>query len=128
MREVSVRPSLTTLVLLTVLTLFGQADAQRPTSPLRPIQQNGKWGYIDGTGKIVIKPQFVWAEEFSEGLAAFENDHGKHGYIDERGAVVIEPKFDNWTDFSEGLAAVSIDFKWGYIDRTGNWAIQPQFG
>jgi hypothetical protein len=30
-------------------------------------------GYIDKTGKIIIKPQFTKAEEFSEGLAAVLN-------------------------------------------------------
>lgn len=103
------------------------AQVNHSTARLRPIQQNGKWGYIDSTGKIVIRPQFVWAEEFSEGLAAIENENGKHGYIDETGALVIEAKFENWTNFWEGLAAVSIDFEWGYIDKTGKWAIPPQF-
>jgi hypothetical protein len=124
------KTSLTVFVpIVLTLSLFTHAHAQRSSqSPtLRPIQQNGKWGYIDSTGKIVVKPQFVSAEEFSEGLAAFENEHGKHGFIDESGTVVIEPKFDNWTDFSEGLAAVSVDLEWGYIDKTGNWAIKPQF-
>src|SRR5689334_733438 len=125
------RTSLKTLTvsLVFICTCIFTVDAQSTKSSprLRPIQQNGKWGYIDSSGKIVIKPQFVWAEEFSEGLAAFENDDGKHGYIDESGAVVIEPKFDNWTNFSEGLAAVSVDLEWGYIDRTGKWAIAPQF-
>jgi WG repeat protein len=104
------------------------ALAQSPQTPsLRPVQQDGKWGYIDSSGKIAIKPQFASAEEFSEGLAAIENEDGKYGYIDVTGRVVIEPKFDNCTDFSEGLAAVSLDFEWGYIDKTGNWAIPPQF-
>lgn len=117
------------LTLLIVLTFSFPAYEQSPlrTVQLRPVQQNGKWGYIDNNGKILVKPQFIWAEEFSEGLAAFENEDGKHGYIDETGAVVIEPKFDNWTEFSEGLAAVSVDFEWGYIDKSGKWAIPPQF-
>src|SRR6266404_4997386 len=118
-----------TLLTLFVLTFCCLANAQTTARPpqLRPIQQDGKWGYIDSTGKIVVKPQFAWAEEFSEGLAAFENEDGKHGYIDETGRVVIAPKFDNWTEFSEGLAAVSVDFEWGYIDKTGKWAIPPHF-
>jgi hypothetical protein len=115
----------TQLIFLTgaLYSVAAQTNAPR----LRPIQVNGKWGYIDSTGKVVIKPQFAWAEEFSEGLAAFENEDGKHGYVDETGKIVIEAKFDNWTEFSEGLAAVSVDFEWGYIDKTGKWAITPQF-
>lgn len=131
MKTPALTTSLTLLIVLAIVALtcsglaLGQSVSRSPR--LRPIQQNGKWGYIDNTGKIVIKPQFAWAEEFSEGLAGFENEDGKHGYIDETGKIVIEPKFDNWTDFSEGLAAVSVDFEWGYIDKTGGWAIQPQF-
>src|SRR5262249_23662536 len=106
---------------------WGQGQSARSVSRLRPIQQSGKCGYVDSTGKVVIEPQFSWAEEFSEGLAAFENEDGKHGYIDETGKIVIEPKFENWTNFSEGLAAVSVDFEWGYIDKSGKWAIAPQF-
>ena len=119
----------TSLALFVAIAFCGLANAQSPSRApqLRPIQQDGKWGYIDGTGRIVIKPQFAWAEEFSEGLAAFENEEGKHGYIDDTGKIVIEPKFDSWTEFSEGLAAVSVDFEWGYIDKTGKWAIPPQF-
>lgn len=125
-----VKASLTAVFsIVLTLSFFTHAYAQRSNQspPLRPIQQNGKWGYIDSTGKIVIKPQFVWAEEFSEGLASFQNEDGMHGYIDESGTVVIEPKYDSVTDFSEGLAAVSLDFGWGYIDKTGNWAIEPKF-
>ena len=121
----------TKFVVLTILIFscrgFNYAQSTSAIPQLRPIQQNGKWGYIDNAGKVVVKPQFAWAEEFSEGLAAFENEDGKHGYIDETGKIVIEPKFDNWTEFSEGLAAVSVDFEWGYIDKTGKWAIPPQF-
>jgi len=117
------------VIILLALTSQARAhnQAAQPPLRLRPIQENNKWGYIDSAGTITIKPQFFWAEEFSEGLAAFENEDGKHGYIDETGKIVIEPKFDNWTNFSEGLAAVSVGFEWGYIDKTGKWAIPPQF-
>jgi hypothetical protein len=30
-------------------------------------------------------------------------------------------------DFSEGLASVLVDGKWGYIDKTGQIEIEPQF-
>ena len=121
-------PRISFIVSLVFIFSFGvNAQSTDSATTPRPIQQNGKWGYIDRTGKIVIKTQFVWAEEFSDGLAAFESEDGKHGYIDESGAIVIEPKFDNWTNFSEGLAAVSIDFAFGYIDKTGKWAIPAQF-
>jgi hypothetical protein len=30
-------------------------------------------------------------------------------------------------EFSEGLARVQVGEKWGFIDKTGNLVIQPQF-
>lgn len=58
----------------------------------------GKWGYIDKTGKYVIKPKFDFANDFVEGLAYInvgcsfdeeigENTGGKWGYVDKKGAV-----------------------------------------
>src|SRR5258708_7148845 len=110
------RPTILVFILVCAagLASFGhQSPEKEPTKLiLRPFQQNGRWGYLDNTGKIVIKPQFYWAEEFSEGLAAFENDDGDYGYVNETGKIIIEPIFDNWTSFSEGLAAVSKDYRW----------------
>lgn len=43
--------------------------AQNAWEGLLPIQQGGKWGYINRSGEVVIKPQFDSAEPFAEGLA-----------------------------------------------------------
>lgn len=113
-------------ILLSLVFVIG-VFAQETGLKLRPVQKDGKWGYIDKTGKIVIKPQFYWVEEFSEGLAAFETEDSKHGYIDETGKVLVEPKLDRAEPFSEGLAPVAIDFEWGFIDKTGKIVIPFQF-
>jgi hypothetical protein len=86
----------------------------------------GKWGYIDKTGKYVIKPEFDFATEFSEGMAQVQNG-GKFGYIDKTMQYVIQPEFEVARVFSEGLAAVKSGDKWGYIDRTGKYVIKPEF-
>ena len=54
------------------------------------------WGYIDSTGKIVIKHQFIWAYPFFEGIAVVSLD-GKDGYIDLTGTLIIKPLFVNST-------------------------------
>lgn len=113
------------LILVGCLHLF--VIAQEISPKLRPIQKDGKWGFIDKTGKIIIEPQFYWVEEFSEGLAAFETEDSKHGYIDETGKVIVEPKLDRAEPFSEGLAPVAIDFEWGFIDKTGKIIIPLQY-
>src|SRR5438552_1932761 len=40
-----------------------------------------KYGFIDRSGKVIIKPQFDLTFQFSEGLAAIQIK-GKWGYID----------------------------------------------
>jgi hypothetical protein len=42
--------------------------------------------------------------------------------------MVIKPWFDRAGDFGDnGLAAVKLDGKWGYINETGDFVIEPQF-
>ena len=36
------------------------------------VKKDGKWGFIDNNGKVVIEPQFRNVSAFGEGLAWFE--------------------------------------------------------
>lgn len=40
---------------------------------------------------------------------------------------VIQPQFDGVRNFKNGYAAAKLDDKWGIIDKTGIWVIQPVF-
>lgn len=100
-----------------------------------------QWGYSDEAGRVVIKPQFSGAKNFSEGLAlvwtggipltdAFVKSFVKMGYIDTTGRWVISSRFEYYffDDFSEGLVPFRKVFdKWGYMDKTGKIAIRPRF-
>jgi hypothetical protein len=55
------------------------------------IFKNGKFGFIDRSGKVVIEPQFDWVEDFSEGLALVSSN-GTKGFIDKAGKWVLVPK------------------------------------
>lgn len=119
------------------------------------VVQNGKYGYIDHEGKIVIRPQFVWAEDFWRGLGTVyvcghyvsidssgtllplritveghleaRKKDDKFGFVDAAGTFIIAPAFDDVLPFSEGLAAVRSGEKWGFIDASGHLVIPPQF-
>ena len=39
------------------------ADEDPVRTELYPVLVDGKWGYIDETGELVIKPQFDYARE-----------------------------------------------------------------
>ena len=72
---------------------YGQERNLEEPRPLFPVIQNGKWGYIDRTGKIVIPPLFDGTGGFSEGLANVKIGD-KWGFIDKTGRYVIKPQFD----------------------------------
>lgn len=90
------------------------------------ITQNGKYGYIDHTGKMIIEPKFDFAWNFTEVLARVMIN-GNFAYIDKRGNSLINPQYDDAVDFKEGLARVRVGSKWGYIGQAGNIVIKPQF-
>lgn len=85
-----------------------------------------KYGYIDKTGMLVIKPQFDKAYPFREGLAPVKIGE-KIGFINKQGEFVIEALFDQTYGFHEGLAPVCINGKYGFINKKGEFVIKPQF-
>jgi hypothetical protein len=89
-----------------------------------PVQ--GKCGYINLDGKLVIPAQFSHASDFVDGLAAVKQ--GNHwGFINLEGTIAIAPQFDRVSDFRDGLAIAQVNGKQGFIDRSGKWAIEPRF-
>jgi hypothetical protein len=101
-------------------TVQGEGDLQAFTN------HEGKYGFRDCKGTVMIEPQYEIAGGFSEGLAAVAMNR-EWGYIDISGKTVIEFKYDAALNFSDGLAAVSENGLWGYIDKTGNTVIPCQF-
>ncbi len=107
-------------------------SAERFWDGLAAVTVKGEVGYIDKTGASVIKPKYEKGGRFSEGLAAVVVN-GRVGFIDRTGALAIAAKFyDDGRvtsfSFSRGLFPASLDGKkWGYIDKTGRWALQPQY-
>ena len=81
---------------LAAALLCAAALAEPPAAapaPLFPVVKDGKWGYVDRAGKVVVSPRFDAAERFSEGLAPVRQ--GKQlGYADATGALVLVPAAD----------------------------------
>lgn len=90
--------------------------------------ENGKHGYLDASGNVVIPPEFDFAYSFSEELALVAIEW-KWGYIDKSGAVVIPLQFEHAHSFENGIAIVGLitsdGEKYGCIDRTGRFVLPP---
>ena len=93
---------------------------------LAAIKRNGKWGFIDKTGKLVIPCVYDAVDEFHDGLARVNKD-GKLGFIDKTGKVVIPLEYDAIGIFHEGLASVKNNGKYGFIDTTGKVVIPFEY-
>lgn len=100
--------------------------------------------YIDHSGRVAIHlADRNHRMSFSEALAPFESENQLWGFIDTKGKTSISAVFDRVEPFSNGLACVctgakhshhggfsGTDFsaaKYGYVDRTGSFAILPKF-
>jgi hypothetical protein len=110
-----------------------QADtSSSKTEALFPYYDSakGKFGYINKSGKVVVKAKYDAAEEFSEGLAVVgkKDSYGDmaYGYIDTTGKVAIKLKYGEAKNFSEGYAAVRKGNEgWGFINTKGKFVIKP---
>lgn len=94
-------------------------------SELTYAEMDKKVGFVDSSGKWVIKPQFDKARAFSDGLAPVAN--GKTwGYINEKGEMIVEPQFRDAEVFSDGRAPVK-EKDWGFIDTSGKLVIPMEY-
>lgn len=111
-------------------TLLGNQLVRKPTKAfgrLLAFPQGNRYGYVNVLGEFAIEPQFVLANEFSEGLASVSMDGQTTGFINRLGEVVIAPQFAYAGNFVQGVANVGLPnpdadqpFVVAYIDRRGN--------
>lgn len=90
------------------------------------------YGYINTDFEVVIKPQYLYADRFSENLAAVCMNE-KLAYLDKSGTIVIQTELDYYPDFetdynsliedrrfSDGYAYMYTEDGHYFIDRSGN--------
>jgi len=103
----------------------------KSADPLYRFVKDGKAGYIDQAGKVVIPPTLEpygnYGSEFHDGLLEISVSDGR--YVDRTGKVVVDPGLFRGWDFSEGLAVAmkKNENLWGFIDTSGKFAISPRF-
>ncbi|MEQ1765164.1 MAG: WG repeat-containing protein [Pyrinomonadaceae bacterium] len=133
--------------LVLTMSVLIVAQQRAKDDELFPVKVNGRFGYIDTKGRMVIRPQFDDAHRFQEGLAGVVMGGekrtgrdgyafylgGKFGYIDRTGKLVVPlGTFSFGRGFSEGLAEVNVngckgENCTGYANKVGKLAIKNQF-
>lgn len=101
-----------------------------------------KCGFKNTEGKIVVRAEYDFCGDFSEGMAYLLKQNLKAdsdgayylGYVNSAGKLVIPVDIEadyGWMldprDFSQGIVAVLKKGKWGYMDKEGKSAIPFNF-
>lgn len=132
-------------VLLRLLLLGFSACAQAESEPLLPLSEDERWGYIDSRGDWQIEPRFSAARRFSEDVALVELSYTvvipslcrRGALIDRQGNVLTAMSTSVISPLTEGRARAQLCWgcgllsftneKYGFVDKDGQWIIQPQF-
>lgn len=83
---------------------------------LAKVSKDGKFGFVNSEGKLIVALEYDEALAFNEGLSAVKKGN-KWGYLDSTGKVVSATVYEDAASFHEGLAAVRKDGKYGFIGR-----------
>jgi hypothetical protein len=95
--------------------------------------KQGLFAIVDGTPQLIEEPNFDHIAGIVDGVAAavigneYHDKYVKYVFIDFTGETLSETQCEGFGWFSEQLAPVKIRGKWGFIDTSGCFAIQPQF-
>ncbi|MBF0583187.1 MAG: WG repeat-containing protein [Magnetococcales bacterium] len=92
------------------------------------ISMNGRFGYMDLEGRVVLDFIFDDANHFSNGSAQVNDQGDCHStLIDPNGNRLLDPGLTMDSDFNEGLARVATrdfsDRKYGVVNRRGQLVV-----
>ena len=114
-----VLPVLAVLAALTVQAQERKGDSDRAAPPEAvvgsdrfPVEVDGKWGYVDRRGDLVVQPAYDQAWPFREGRGRVLR-FGRFGFVDAAGELAVPLRFDDAYDFSGGRARV-VQFEAAY--------------
>lgn len=104
-------------------------DVGTPGDGLVPVTEDGdRWGYQDLEGNWVIRPDYAWANSFTDGLATVRRPNDNNSVIDTQGRTVLSSNGDEGVDLTDGIIQTSRYSDQGqtsvFYDRDGNLLLQ----
>lgn len=107
------------LIVCTVLTIVSCDEKRLFAGYLYPFRENGLYGYIDSVGNRIIEPEFLWVSTFHNSLAM--------AVVDTIYRIVPDSMAYEVGERDTILNVYRMYAKYGYIDKSGNFVIEPKF-
>lgn len=104
----------------------GTEEVFEETEGMRGIRRDGRYGFIDARGRLLIANRYEGIGMFREGLAPVMI-LGKWGFVDKEDNIAINPNFEKATGFNNGLAIVQRAGKTGVIDKQGQFVLPLRY-
>ena len=107
------------LILLVIIAFISCNEKKKFDGYLYPIRENGLYGFIDSVGNRIIEPEFLWVSTFHNGLAMAVVDTI---YLEVPDSMAFEVG-----EMDTIINVYRMYAKYGYIDRSGEFVIEPKF-
>lgn len=98
----------------------------RESEGMRGVQKDGKFGFIDGKGKLRIANRYDSIQDFREGLAPIKLI-GKWGFINMRDEIIVHPNYQWVSGFQQGICLARQNGKYGAIDIRGQTVLSFRY-
>jgi hypothetical protein len=102
-----------------------------PVAAFKEEGKNGKYGFIDRHGNVVLEPKYDFARDFDRSGMAFVRLDDQYGYIDTSGR--LQATFGSETEQTQGFTDGLIwkkregENRWGLYDGQGRAILQPKY-
>lgn len=87
-------------------------------------------GYLNTQGQLQIaglNTSYLY-DDFSDGMAkVYDPATSQVGYIDTTGWLAVYCQYEEGDGFYDGVARIKRAGKWGYIDKTNKYTVQPEY-
>lgn len=90
--------------------------------------ENGKFGFKDAQGNIIVQPKYDYASKYENGLV-YVNIDNKYGYVNRQGKEVIPVIYKqvSYTTKNGGMIWVHINDRYGFVDSTNKEIIPIKY-
>lgn len=89
---------------------------------LSKVKKDGKYGFVNAEGKVIVPVEYAEALTFNEGYSAVRKAD-KWAFLDSTGHFITGFVYTDALGFSQGLAPAKKASGWGYVNTEGKEVI-----